>query len=226
MNDFGLILSILLISCPGKKAQYCTGEFTCDQTDLYDQESGVHSNLTCQQMCSNDSNRCTAYTYWTSTSLYHWNQCWLFSDCSPVQCQDCQSGTTGDCLTTTPATTVDGAGCPPLTEDQFSSMTCFPDVTMGEAVENGTHCIWQCGDDSSLHTCAGGGWDVNPPSGCYCPALPDSNGGQFVCVPPLMETGEAVDDTFCIMTCDGLPTMELQCSSGSWDNNLDDIKCP
>ena len=41
-----------------------------------------------------------------------------------------------------------------------------------------------------------------------------------------VETGEAVEDTFCIMTCGGLPTMELQCASGSWDTNLDEIKCP
>merc|ERR1712227_383754 len=151
MNTYGIIIIISITSWPGNHAQYCTGEFTCDESDLYIQESGVHSNQTCQQMRSDDL-RCGAYTYWTSTSLYHWNQCWLFNDCSPIPCQDCESGTTGDCLTTTTSTTVSGGGCPPLTEDQASSMTCFPDVAPGEVVEDGSHCIWQCGDISSLHT--------------------------------------------------------------------------
>lgn len=104
-------------------------------------------------------------------------------------------------------------------------MTCFPDFTPGSPVADGSHCIWQCGADTSLHTCAGGTWDTAPPPSCYCPSLPTDQGQEYLCVPPLLESGEAVDGTYCIVTCASIPTMELQCSLGYWDTDIDNINC-
>jgi len=220
---------------------YCTGEFSCNVNDLYSQEHGVYEEKNCQEICSADG-RCQAYTFWMSTALTHWNQCWLFSTCEKIPCQECLSGTLGGCETnsttsaststgttttagtTTAGTTVPGKGCPPLNEDQVNSMTCFPDTVPGQEVVDGSHCIWQCGEDTSLHTCAGGLWDVPLPTACLCPPLPEV-GGEYLCVPPLLESGEAEDETYCILTCGDVPSLEIQCDLGSWSKNLDDITC-
>ena len=95
----------------------------------------------------------------------------------------------------------------------------------GSAISDGSHCIWVCGQDTSLHTCAGGAWDTAPPPGCYCPPLPSDQGQQYLCVPPLLDTGEGVEGAYCIMTCAGAPTMEIQCEAGAWDTDIDNISC-
>ena len=50
-------------------------------------------------------------------------------------------------------------------------------------------------------------------------------GGEYLCVPPLLESGEAEDETYCILTCGDVPSLEIQCDLGSWSKNLDDITC-
>ena len=89
---------------------------------------------------------------------------------------------------------------------------------------DGTHCIFTCGEASSVHFCEGGSWDVPPPQGCYCPPL-TTDGGELLCVPNLQESGEAVDGTFCIFSCDGHPVLELFCQEGVWDKDGSEVTC-
>ena len=94
----------------------------------------------------------------------------------------------------------------------------------GQETLDGAHCIFSCGETSSVRSCAGGDWDVPPPPGCYCPALP-SDEGELVCVPQLEESGQAVDGTFCIFSCDGHPVMEINCGVGEWDKDDSEVTC-
>jgi len=202
------LLILIIFTWSGVSSQYCTGEFTCDQGQVYA--------------------LCHAFTHWSHLSVIHWSQCWKFQECGDqLQCEQCVSGVSGgDCdLSSTTVSTVSGAECPPLTSDQETGMTCFPDFVSGAAISDGSHCIWVCGQDTSLHTCAGGAWDTAPPPGCYCPPLPSDQGQQYLCVPPLLDTGEGVEGAYCIMTCAGAPTMEIQCEAGAWDTDIDNISC-
>merc|ERR1711892_1164837 len=228
-------IALLLAQVFALGKDWCTGEFTCETADLFEQQQGYHSEAECQKLCEADG-RCSAYTLWKLTALNHWNQCWLFTQCVQTDCVQCVSGKTGDdCVdpdttttvtdTTThvPDTTVPGQSCPALPESG-GSLTCFPEVLPGEEVPDGAHCIFSCGDTTSAHTCAGGSWDVPPPSGCFCPALPAGE-GVFLCVPSLEDSGETVDGTFCIFSCDGHPVMEVNCEEGAWDTDDSEITC-
>merc|ERR1711936_3387 len=237
-----ICIVLCLVPVPTLGQEWCTGVFSCDTRDIVEQIQGVDTQGECQDLCQSDSG-CAAYTSWMSTSLYHWEQCWLFSQCSKIECNQCVSGiANGDCVdptTTTPSpdtttpgpdtttlgpdTTVPILNCPALPQEG-GSWTCFPEVLPGEEVPEGGHCIWSCVDTSSVHSCSGGEWDVPPPPHCYCPALP-SDQGEVLCVPQLQESGEAKDGTYCIFSCDGHPVLELNCSDGFWDQDLDGVTC-
>jgi len=229
------LVIIFLASVPALTQGWCTGEFTCDIGHLYEQHQGVHLEAECEELCQSDG-RCLAYTWWRDTSLAHWSQCWLFSQCEQTPCVQCVSGVSGDGCdgsdTTTPPpdtsapqpdTTVPGQSCPAI-PDSGGSLTCIPEIVSGEPVPDGTHCIFTCGEMNSVHFCEGGTWDVPPPPGCYCPAL-DTDGGELLCVPDLEESGEAVDGTFCIFSCDGHPVMEILCHGGTWDKDDSEVTC-
>ena len=128
-----------------------------------------------------------------------------------------------DTTTNAPETTVPGLSCPALS-DGGGSWTCFPEVLPGDKAPDGAHCIWSCGETTSVHPCASGVWDAPPPTGCYCPALPTDE-GELLCVPKLETSGEAIDGTFCIFSCGGHPVMELNCGEGSWDVDVVEVTC-
>ena len=133
------LLVLIIFTWSGVSSQFCTGEFTCDQGLVYAQVQGVHSVEECQHLCSDDA-LCHAFTHWSHLSVIHWSQCWKFQECGDqLQCEQCVSGVSGgDCdLSTTTVSTVSGAGCPPLTSDQETGMTCFPDYVSGMS----HHCL-------------------------------------------------------------------------------------
>lgn len=45
-----------------------------------------------------------------------------------------------------------------------------------------------------------------------------------MCSPPLLESGEGRQGTYCIFSCDH-PRLELTCDGGSWDADLGDLVC-
>ena len=87
-----LLVTVLAPSLSVEDPSYCTGDFTCAPSSLLSQVAGVHRDEECRDLCSADP-LCHAFTFWTGTSLVHWNQCWLFSSCQQLPCQDCFSGT-------------------------------------------------------------------------------------------------------------------------------------
>merc|ERR1712215_62243 len=84
-----IVLCLVPVPTPGQ--DWCTGVFSCDTGDIVEQIQGVHTQGECQHLCQSDSG-CAAYTSWMSTSLYHWEQCWLFSQCFKIECNQCVSG--------------------------------------------------------------------------------------------------------------------------------------
>ena len=226
-----LLATLVLLTLSSCLADdWCRGEFSCQTSSLLEQVHGVRTETECQELCSH-SPGCEAYTLWLQTSLTHWEQCWLFSHCVATDCHFCLSGIEGeDCSSTTavstsPTSTVSGQDCPALTSDQEEFITCFPEFNPGEDVADGSHCIWSCGEDSSLHTCAGGVWDVSPPPGCFCPQLPQTE-GQYLCVPDLLDSGEALDQTYCIFSCNDHPVADMTCQQGQWSLELSEVHCP
>merc|ERR1712083_810458 len=101
------------------------------------------------------------HTLWKDTSLSHWSQCWLFSQCVETDCIGCESGKLGDgcdsqdTTTEPPTTNAPGDTCPPL-PDNGGHWTCFPETFPGQDVSDGTDCIFSCGETNSLHNCEGG----------------------------------------------------------------------
>merc|ERR1711915_544139 len=134
------ILSYLATCTTAFNSKWCTGQFTCDTVDLFMQQQGYHSVSACKSLCQDDG-RCSAYTLWKDTSLPHWSQCWLFSQCVETDCIGCESGKLGDgcdsqdTTTEPPTTNAPGDTCPPL-PDNGGHWTCFP------LPDNGGH--WTC----------------------------------------------------------------------------------
>merc|ERR1712037_1068908 len=105
MVSLCVLPALVLVLSPALSTAWCTGENSCDTEHLYQQVQGVHSATDCQDLCEGDG-RCKAYTWWRDTSLVHWSQCWLFTQCEETQCAQCVSGSDAeDCSTPGPDTT-------------------------------------------------------------------------------------------------------------------------
>jgi hypothetical protein len=110
-------------------------------------------------------------------------------------------------------------------------------VTPGEGVPEGGHCIWECGAATSVHTCSDGQFQPAPPPGCYCPALPGDQvrmqsiypriapQGELLCVPPLLDSGEGREGTYCIFSCGDHPLLDIACAGGVWDTDPEELTC-
>lgn len=127
-------------------------------------------------------------------------------------------------VTTSGPATSAAPGCV-LTAAQLAASTCYPEPGPGGEVAEGGHCIWECGDTTSLHTCTEAGWDEAPPPACLCPALPATS-GDLHCSPPLAESGEAEDGTYCILECEEHPALEVSCDMGTWSRRPEEVVCP